>query len=430
MSRLPSRDMLGARTQKTSSGSNTSYISTELFNSHRSDNVWLDEAYYQGLLSPRDEAIYLKEVETQKAEAVQNLYDKQSINLTDLEKTTNWWANRLDPYTYVNGPVSIDYTFDFHDVFNPKFEPAVNGRWLWNTQRFTLDQAIRYGLQYATYWNQAPIAEQDALYVKGNMPKAQIETYLENKKNTMERAKEEIDVSEPLHVFPNREWSANNDVYYSTSQTPVEQRWMYNTARYTKEQAAAYELTEKGGVDGCDIRPYNPNLGFPDRLRYYEDVLACKAGKLPVIGGIINPSPANKEKCNVEPWTGSVSDILRYTIESLKCGITTTFQEFLDWLEKAFAISLEVVLGILIVGGILLYKNRNTIASGAKIVVNSPVGNLIPGKKYYEIKRKEAARKGISVSEAIGSDISNIYNPIGIAQNLAQEEALPATAVV
>lgn len=382
-------------------------------------NVWMDDAYVQGLLNSAEKELYLSQIKTQKDASRQALIAQQSINETDLLKTTGWWSNHEDPYALNRidtvapyesfDNVNIDTIWDFKD------ERSVKDRWLWDTQRYTLDQAIVYHAIYQAYYNNIlnqNIVIQDIAYLNNTMPKNLRDIYEEAKKNTMEEARKQVDVSQPLVVKP-KTWADAQDPYYNPNQTPVEQRWMYNTARYTKIQADAYAFIETGQSKKCkDVRPYNPNLGFPDKLRYYEDILACKGNE--VVDDVIDPFKP-PENCNIESWTGSITDLPRYILDYIKCSLTS-----LEDLVKEIGIDLLYLgIGLLIVGGYLAYRNRKTLASGAKVGA-SYASNLIPGKQYIAAKQKEAEARGISLTQALREDADRLYNPVGIVQNVAK----------
>lgn len=304
--------------------------------------------------------------------------------------------------------------------------------------------------------------EKDKLYVERKLTDDEQGKYLESV--SAERQAAEGLTYKDLKLqdlnSPNK-WSEIEDVYSPQTLSTVDKFRFWQTGRFTREQAKKFYY-------GALADYFNANFDDPGAYNYYtnnpKDINGpaffsyywFKRWETDPYGARkyyeAHPEDPHyaawlkskgKKPCVVQPWTGSISDVLRYTLDYLHCTFTEGWDEFLDWLKSAFAISLEIVIGVLVIGGILLYRNRSSIASGAKYVggtainVASPaVGkltNLIPGKAYYEIKRKEAARKGISVSEAIGQDVSNAYNPVGIIQNLAQEDALqsvPVEAVV
>lgn len=250
-------------------------------------NYQLDQAFVYDMFDDDQKKIYLKEVKEQITGAKYDLQGLNHIDSSDLGTSPSVWLPEgsqdillSQPSNILPDRVGINITIGYPDVYDANNIAAVNARWFWNTRRFTYDQAEKYYEKYLMYWSRflddSSQIEQDEAFFKGQLPDTVKSIYQSRIDFTREEARKQIDVSQPLDTkLRDQPWSPRVNPYYNNNLSTVEKRWMYNTHRFTKEQADKYEKDEAGGDDGCVVRPPNPKLGYPDVLRYYEDKLRC-----------------------------------------------------------------------------------------------------------------------------------------------------------
>lgn len=337
---------------------------------------------------------------------------------------------------------------NFWDPNNPN---SVKSRMFWNTRRFTNYQAFQYAANYKQpiiidrnkqieeAWNKLPLYTQDIIKASGFPDDTYgIQRYLwqkayDNANILAEKLIAQRSVpnqaelgstvwgpvddtgnlkivkfdprSDPHNSKYNPKYDPNNPAYshsldpllmpktviqlLSESKTPYKVilgRVFWITGRYTSDQAYLY-LRNKGYIE-----------------------------------------PYKAQPCVVEPWNESFSDLQRYIYDKIAC--TDTFHSIEDAIGEIGQDLFYIGIGLLLIGGYLVYNNQNAIASGARTVASYGVSaakvgaeygsNLIPGGAYIKAKQKEATARGVSLKEVLSEDVGRAYNPVGIIQNVAQ----------
>jgi hypothetical protein len=347
-----------------------------------------------------------------------------------------------NPDTGKSGVMTID---NFWDAAN---NSSVTARMLWNTRKLTHAQAFKYASLYSlpiiidrnkqieNAWNLLPVYVQDKMHVD-NFPDDTygVQRYLwqQNYDNATIKASQEIagNVSISKEEYDTIKWSPVDDVnnitisLYEPKADPMRKEY---DPRYDPKSSAYYtDLSARYGPKNVikllseSKEPYTVPLGrvFWDTGRFTRD----QAEKYLNNKGYIEPYKA--EPCFVVPWDGSPQDLVRFTADKGICKIEDIIPDLPWGLDYS-------TLGIaaLLVGGVLLYQNRETVKyvgrevggyalEGAKAGA-SVASNLIPGKQYVAAKQKEANARGITLTQALREDAGRIYNPVSIVENVAQ----------
>lgn len=375
----------------------------------------------------------------EKEKAIQDLANHVPIDpsIADIKAPDSNWKPDDSPEPDSPHLVTID---NIWDISNPN---SVKARMFWNTRKFTHEQAFHYAATYKLpsiidrnkqiqdAWNALPIYEQDSIKASG-FPDDQygVQRSLWQRSYddaTVIASKEIADGKMPTkQELDATKWSPVDDVQnlkialYDPRSDPhkkeYDPKFDPNNPAYDTEQDKRLKPKTVIKLLSESKKPYTVVLGrvFWDTGRY----TAVQAEKYLNNGGYIEPP--EPEECVIDPWKETPADLPRYLLDYLSCS----FRDFIDKLKEIFGVVENAViygaLALLIVGGYIVYKNRSAIKSGTLTGVDY-ASNLIPGRQYYRLKKQEAARRGISVSKAIGEDVGKAYNPIGLANDLKKE---------
>lgn len=371
-------------------------------------NAQKDYLYVNKLLQSDQLTTYLRQVNIEKAEAKQALKVKQRINGTDITVFESSWPSgkdALEKETFeVVDPITPQNIYDSED------EKVVMARWFWDTRRYNLGEAKTYFSSYDAYWkndeyykmrdkyNAMGAVAQDRYYKDhdlGHKPEDKLtpeekqykKWFWEDWDYQVKIAQDQIAAQQQAtrEELNKTKWSTYVDIYYDTLKdvpwADFTRRVWWNTGRYTRDQAEEY-------------------------LKH---------------GQFVSPTPQHEE-CQINPWNGSTSDILRYLLDYISCS----WKDFKKQLDELFGYVetgvLIAVVGLLIAAGYVAYNNRKQLKLAA-ITSGSYASNLIPGKQYYELKKQKAAAEGTSVSYQIGQDAKQAYNPVGLIGKVSNEYA-------
>lgn len=420
----------------------------------------------------RKPAVYdkntMQTIEEPRATPKANRIGNPDANLKEKEKAIQDLANHVPIDTSIadiNAPDSIWTPDDkpvpessglFHDsgtgrsgsltpdnIWNVSNPDSIKGRVLWNTRKLTHDQAFKYAAMYKQpiiidrnkqiedAWNALPIYTQDSIHASGFPDdKENIQKFLWQKaydEATIQATKEIADGKMPtkqeLDAF---KWSPVDDVQtlkialYDPRSDPhkkeYDPKFDPNNPAYDKNQDKRLKPKTVVQLLSESKTPYKVVLGrvFWDTGRYTFN----QAEKYLNNKGYIEPY--QEPECVIDPWKETPADLPRYLLDYLSCS----FNDFIEKLKEIFGIVETAViygaLAALIIGGYIVYKNRRAIKS-ASYTSADYASNLIPGRQYYRLKKQEAARRGISVSKAIGEDAGKAYNPVGLINDLKKE---------
>lgn len=358
----------------------------------RESNVHQDEAYAQDLLSPDDKDKYEANVRAQKLAAIKAIQAIQGINETDLNDK-NIWSDVSDIYAVKSRVVPIvapAYIWTVGDL-------GTNGRWFWDTRRFTYDEAINYYLAYASSWTFLGLGDQDVLYFSGKMPEAQQKLYLEGIANSKKYVDDAIASGKRIDVSRlegPEYWYQGNDPYYRDNLSESENLWMWYTHRFNYQQAKAFfdqKLLQYKKED--DNKP--PEEDCDD---YLKDT-----------GSWYNPasyitSPISSVKgitdyilCKLKKAGGGLIDVADAVINKIK----EYFWDAVKFLEIS-----AIVLGLIILGalGLITYFSWYTSPiRGAKVTYDYEIGQADKLAKQKGISRQEALKQVAARQIALGA---------------------------